>query len=53
MSLQTRLATLINQIGADIKDILARLTELESPTPIDGGRPDTTPSSTIDAGVIL
>lgn len=53
MSLQTRLATLINQIGADIKDLFARVSELENPTPIDGGRPDTTPSSTIDAGVLL
>lgn len=53
MSLQTRLSALITAIGADVKDLLARVTELESPTPLDAGGPDTTPTETIDAGTII
>lgn len=53
MSLQTRLQSLINAIGADVKDLLARVTELESPTPLDAGGPSTTPTETVDAGTLI
>lgn len=53
MSLQTRLTDLITQIGADIKNLLARVQELEQPTPIDAGTPGGTADNTIDAGTLV
>lgn len=53
MSLQTRIQSLIQAIGADVKDLLARVQELEEPTPIDAGGPGTVADNTIDAGVLL